>query len=133
MKYSNPCWRHEAKKTSKIKGHISTPRVVCPNHNGQDSFYKLQSQDVPVEVEAGFNVTNDYTEVQRIFRWPHHFVVFLSGMLSTFGQSPKPSTDYFFFELLEDVELIVDLEGLIDPVEKPLLSKVLPLFLSTQP
>ena len=39
----------------------------------------------------------------------------------------------FFFGLLEDVGLLVDFEGLIDPVEKPLLSKVLPLFLSTQP
>ena len=132
MKYSNPCWRHEAKKTSKIKGHISTPRVVCPNHNGQDSFYKLQSQDVPVEVEAGFNVTDDYSKVERMLRWFHHF---FSGpfrqviSLIIF----KPSTDYLFLGELEDVELLVDFEGLIDPVEKPLLSKVLPLFLSTQP
>jgi hypothetical protein len=55
--------------------------------------------------------------------------------------SSKPATDYFFFEdpveiffeELGDAGTFVDFEGLIDPVEKPLLSKVLPVFLSTQP
>jgi hypothetical protein len=51
----------------------------------------------------------------------------------------KLATDYFFFgvpigiffELLEDVG-ILDFDGLMLPVENPLLSKGLPLFLSTQ-